>query len=84
MSRDRVTRRKQLRGREAFPAGMFVALLTGASVTLVGVFHGLEPAVILIRSFVSAVMLGCLVSLGASIVRLANSEFEKQNTLGGE
>jgi hypothetical protein len=58
---------------------MFVALLTGSIVTLVGVFVGLEPIVILVRSIVSAAVLGCLVSLGISIVRLANSEYKKRN-----
>ena len=69
----------ELRVRRTFPAGMFVSLLTGSIVTLVGIFSGLEPLVILVRSFVSAVVLGCLVSLGISIVRLANSEYKKRN-----
>lgn len=72
------SRREKLRSQPAFPAGMFAALLTAAFVTLVGVFLGLEPFVILFRSSISAVVLGCLVSLGVSIVRLADSEYKKQ------
>ncbi len=79
MNRKQISRRAQLRVRRTFPAGMFVSLLTGSIVTLVGIFSGLEPMVILVRSFVSAVVLGCLMSLGISIVRLANSEYKKRN-----
>jgi hypothetical protein len=78
MKANRLSRREKLREQGAFPAGMFAALLTAASVTLIGVSLRLEPLVILVRSSISAVLLGCLVSLGVSIVRLADSEYKKR------
>ena len=78
MKAKRRTRREMLRSKKVFPAGMFAALLTAACVTLVGVCLVLEPFVILVRAFFSAIVIGSLVSLGVSIVRLADSEYKKR------
>ena len=78
MGRKRETRRAVLRNRSMFPVGMFAALLTGAFVTLLGAFLMLEPFVILIRAFISAIVIGSICSLGVSIVRLADSEHKKR------
>ena len=78
MSNKKTTRRERLRAKPVFPAGMFVGLLTGSCVTLVGIFSGLDSTVILTRSFTSGILLGCIVSLGVSIVRMADSESKKQ------
>lgn len=82
MNGQKRSRRAELRNQRLFPAGMFVALLTAAFVTLVGVCFGLAPIVILVRASVSAVVLGCLVSLGVGIVRMADSEYKNRRTLG--
>ncbi len=50
MKAKKKTRREILRSQRAFPVGLFAALLTAAFVTLVEVFLGLEPFVILVRS----------------------------------
>lgn len=82
MAREKKGRRARSRSNQRFPAGMFTGLLTAAFVVLVGVFLRQSPLVILIRSSVSAVLLGCIVSLGLSVVRIADSEQEKQRKLG--
>ncbi|MGB7345733.1 MAG: hypothetical protein WBD20_16070 [Pirellulaceae bacterium] len=72
-----MTRRSAMRVKRSFPHGKFAALLTAAFVTLMGVYLQLEPLTILIRASVSAIVLGGVVSLGVSIVRLADAESKK-------
>ncbi|QDT10263.1 hypothetical protein [Planctomycetes bacterium K23_9] len=78
---NRIARRDAMRAKNAFPYGKFVGLLTAAFVTLVGVYMQLEPITILMRSTVSAIVIGTVVSVGVSIVRLADAENpnQKQN-----
>jgi hypothetical protein len=80
MNRQQRRLAQQRRG-SSFPAGLFAGLLTAAFVILLGAFMRLEPYVILIRSATSALLLSCLVSLGVSIVRLADSEHRKHQRL---
>lgn len=79
----KLTPRQERRARNMFPLGTFAAMLTSVSVTLVGVFLGLQPLVILTRAFVSALVIGLLMSIGASVVRLANAEHRKRQELSG-
>lgn len=74
MAAKKMTRRQQQRMQAAFPAGMFTALLTFAVVTLLGVAMGFDSWVIVQRACLSAIALGVIVSLGVSVVRLAESE----------
>jgi len=76
----RISRREAEQSKQLFPHGKFVALLTAAFVTLVGVYLQLEPITILMRASVSAIVLGIVVSLGISVVRLADAESKKQDT----
>ncbi|MEO1526925.1 MAG: hypothetical protein AAFX06_15920 [Planctomycetota bacterium] len=78
----KLTPRQERRARTTFPLGTFAAMLTAAFVTLVGVFLGLQPLVILTRAFVSAAVIGLVMSLGVSVVRLANAEHRRREELG--
>lgn len=78
MSNRKPTRRERLRNQQAFPAGMFAGLMTAACVTLIGVLLGLESNVILLRAAISGLVIGSVVSLGVSIVRLADAEHQKR------
>lgn len=60
------------RRRPRQPYGTMAALLVGCMVTLIGVFCGHDPFTVLIRSVVSAVGVGLMVSIGISIIRIAN------------
>ena len=80
---DQMTPRQRLRARSMFPLGTFAAMLTGAFVTLIGVSLGLQPFVILKRALVSAVIIGLLMSLGGSVVRLLNAEHRRRQELSG-
>lgn len=65
---------------QAFPHGLFAGLLTAAMLTLVGVFLGFEPHVVLIRATVSALIVGSTLSVGMAVVRLANVEQKEQGS----
>jgi hypothetical protein len=71
---DRRTRRR--RDQERIPFGSLAALFTGCIVTLIGVFSGIEPFDVLVRSVVSAVAMGLLVSIGVAIIRVADLKRE--------
>ena len=75
----RIARRTEQLKRQKFPHGRFVALLTAALVTLIGVYLRLDSITILIRASVSATVIGTLISLGVSIVRLTEDENRKHN-----
>ena len=75
-----MTHRAKERMRREFPAGMYVGLMTSAIVTLVGVFLGLDPTVILVRAAVSAAVLGGLVSLGINIVKTSNMGYHPRHS----
>ncbi len=75
MSENGRSRRRDVRLQRSFPAGKYVALLTAALVTLVGVCLQLDPLTILLRATGSAVLLGCLVSIGVGVIRVADSEY---------
>ena len=77
--RKTVSRRARARGQKAFPCGLFVGLLTAAVLTLIGVAMGFQPYVILMRSAISATIVGSTFSVGMSVVRLANAESKRQN-----
>ena len=74
MPAKKMTRRQQKRMQAAFPAGMFMALLTFALVTLLGVAMRFDSWVIVQRACFSALVLGIVVSLGVNVIRLAESE----------
>lgn len=78
MSSKKPTRRQRLRNQQALPAGSIAALMVAAMVTLLGAARGIQPPVILLRAAVSAVLIGCLVSLGFGIVRLADAEHKQR------
>lgn len=68
-----ISRRERLkRNKKQPPLAMLSAILTGCGVTLIGVFYGVEPFVVLTRALVSAVLIGTLVSFGLSVIRVAN------------
>ena len=77
------TQRRRARQRTSgrLRAGLLAGLLTAALVILLGALMRLEPYVILIRSTISGLLLSGLVSLGLSIVRLADSESRKHQRL---
>lgn len=77
MSKQQLTPRQRQRLKKNFPFGICAALLTGAAVVLVGVFLKLEPYVILQRAVVSSFVLGIIVSLGVSIIRMTDSEYRQ-------
>ncbi|TWU02366.1 hypothetical protein [Stieleria varia] len=81
MAEKKLTRRQRLRIKQSFPMGMYVGLLTGTFVTLVGVALRLEPFVIFVRSFSSSVLLGSVVSIGLSIVKMADTEYKQRHTV---
>lgn len=64
--------RSRSRRTKRTPWGMLVALFTACFVTLIGVFSGFEPFVVLVRASVSAILLGGIVSLGSGVIHLAN------------
>ena len=68
--RRHVTRRRMKR---RGPLGTVCGLLVACGVTLIGLMVGLEPHVILWRAFISAVLIGSLVSFGMSVIYVANS-----------
>ncbi|MDM4016775.1 hypothetical protein [Roseiconus lacunae] len=76
MSSGRMSRRKEMRRKQAFPFGMFAGLLTAIAVTLIGVFLRLEAFTILTRATVSSLILGTVVSIGVGIIRLADSGYK--------
>ena len=47
-------------------------LLAGSIATLIGVFSGLEPFVILLRATVASFTIGITVAIGMSIIHVAN------------
>lgn len=55
------------------PLARVSALLTASGVSLIGLTVGLEPHVILWRSFVSALIIGTVVSFGLSVIYVANT-----------
>ena len=52
------------------PWGRVAGLLTACAVTLVGVMSGLDPHVILIRAAISSLVVGVVVAVGVSLVRV--------------
>ena len=78
MNNKNLTPRQRRRNKAAFPAGMYAALLTAVCITLIGVIVNLDPAVILSRAAMSALIIGGLVSFGMSIVRMTLSESKAQ------
>ena len=74
---NRLVRRRYRKG---FPIGSLTALLTGSLAALIGVCSGLEPFVISYRSFISALLLGTIVTIGTSIVQLANVQRPKRDS----
>jgi hypothetical protein len=72
-----LTARQAIRRRKSFPVGTYTALLTSALVTLVGVFLRLDPFTILSRAVGSALLLGLVVSIGVSVIRLADSGYKR-------
>ena len=73
----RASRRGAELAKRNFPYGKFCGLLTGAFVTLIGVALQLSPMTILIRASVSAIVIGAIVALGVSLVRIADTEDKK-------
>ena len=45
------------------PWGRIVGLLAGCLVTLIGVAHGIDPGIILLRAVVAALLLGVLTAI---------------------
>ena len=70
-------RQRHRREQQRLPFGFISAVLTACVVTLIGVFSGVEPFVVLVRAFVSATLLCALVSMGVGIIRTANVKNEK-------
>lgn len=71
---NQIVEERRLRHKEnqqRVPYGTIAMLSTGCIVTLVGVFAGIEPFDVLIRTTVSALAMGLLVSTGVSVVRVA-------------
>ena len=54
------------------PLAKVSALLTASAVSLVGLAIGLEPHVILWRALIAAILIGCIVSFGLSVIDMAN------------
>lgn len=65
-------RDRRRRDEQQIPFGSLAALFTGCLVTLIGVFSDIEPFVVLIRTSISAIAMGVLVSIGVSIIRTAD------------
>lgn len=69
-------RDRQRRAEQRTPFGALAAIITGCLVTLIGVFSDIEPFVVLIRTLVSSIAMGTLVSVGVSIIRAADLKRE--------
>lgn len=54
------------------PLGKIASLLTASLVSLIGLTAGLEPEVILWRAAIAALLVGCFVAFGVSVVQAAN------------
>jgi hypothetical protein len=78
MPKKNLTPRQRARLKNEFPAGRVAALLTGAGVVLVGVFVNLQPSVILVRALVSSLVMGFIVSLGISVIRMADADYRRR------
>ncbi len=48
---------------EKQPWGRVIGLLTACGVTLIGVFYGIEPEIILVRALVAGSVLGTLTTI---------------------
>lgn len=68
--RNQIARRRMKRRSSL---GQVCGLLTASAVTLIGLAVGLEPHVILWRAFVSALLIGSIVSFGMSVIHVANT-----------
>jgi hypothetical protein len=69
-----IVMRRRLRRRH--PTGIFFGLLAGSLVTLIGVACQLDPFAICCRALISGFAVGAVMSVGASLIRLANLEPE--------
>ncbi|MFK7738233.1 MAG: hypothetical protein AB8B50_19565 [Pirellulaceae bacterium] len=78
MPKKNLTPRQRERLKNDFPAGRVAALLTGAGVVLVGVFLNLQPSVILVRAFISSCVMGFIVSLGTSVIRMTDADYKRR------
>ena len=76
----KLSRRARLREASAFPIGMYSALLTAVFVTLLGLALQHDSKVILVRAAISGVMIGSIVSLGVSFVRMADAEYKDRQS----
>ena len=55
------------------PLATAVSVLTASGVTIVGLAVGSQPYTICFRAVVSALILGCIVSFGLSVIEVANT-----------
>lgn len=62
-------RERQRKSQAQRPVGLLAAMFTGSVVTLIGVFSGVDPFVVLIRAVVSAALMAVLVSIGTMVIR---------------
>lgn len=69
-----IVMRRRLRQRR--PTGMVFGLLAGSLATLIGVACQLDPFAICCRALISGFTVGAVMSVGASLIRLANLEPE--------
>ena len=65
---DRILRKRRPRQ----PFGMLSGLLAASLTTLIGICSGLEPFTILCRAMVSGIAIGLTVSIGISVIKVAN------------
>ena len=73
---DQIISERRARHRQSkprLPMGKLAAILTACTVTLIGVFCGIEPFDVLIRASASAVLMGLLVAFGTGIIRATDA-----------
>ena len=66
-------RKRQRRNQKQRPIALMAAMFTACVVTLIGVFSNVEPLAVLSRAFLSATLMGVLMSIGLGIIRTANN-----------
>lgn len=54
------------------PYGWLIGLFAACMTTMIGVFNGVDPLTIVLRSFVAGLAVGVTVSIGLVIIRMAN------------
>jgi hypothetical protein len=72
MSLDHEIIRRRMRRNDSL--GKMLGLLVACFATVLGVYHGHEPFVVLSRAVISGIVVAAILSFGTGVVHLANIE----------